>query len=217
MPIMETPPQDLVSFGSSFELQPPSGAAGQKVTLNARPGPSIQLQWGALVVADPWYLEALPAQQIIFLGKGEKATLLSTIDVSREGEAEPVTIACAAAIGPVDQVADWRPLVDDEAHFHLYPDSGLGAFFDITDVSTLRPYFADDQHMFGVYKRALGEQVVTMDKDGRVAAVVFSVPDGPAEYPVYAGFDPDGLAIAALVDLKILNPIRPWHAENWPE
>jgi len=81
----------------------------------------------------------------------------------------------------------------------------LGAFYDVTDAASLRPLFEDDQHMQAVYNRALEEQVVTMDVDGRVAAVVFLCPDGSGLYPVYAGFDKDMQAVAVLVDLKLLD------------
>jgi hypothetical protein len=190
-------PQDLVRFGSSYLV------SAQPVRLAAMPGPSLALRWGTLALADPWFPEMLPEFQVIGLGQGEKPTLLSTIDVQRGGEAQ--TIACAAMIGPVDEVVTWRPLVQGEAHFHLDSDSALGAFYDITDAASLRPLFEDDQHMQAVYNRALEEQVVTMDVDGRVAAVVFLCPDGSGLYPVYAGFDKDMQAVAVLVDLKLLD------------
>ncbi|WP_444855766.1 hypothetical protein [Sphingosinicella sp.] len=191
-------------FGSSFELGH-GGNMGQKVMLTATPGPTIDLRWGALAVADPWFPGALPEHQLIGMGRGEVPTFLSTIEVLREGKVEPVTLAAAAGIGPVDRVVTWRPLVQDEAHFHLYPDSALGAFYDITDTAALRPFFEDDEHMFGIYKRALDKHIVAMDVDGRAAAVVFEVPDGPALYPAYAGFDEDMRAVAVLIDLQILD------------
>ena len=80
-------------------------------------------------------------------------------------------------------MASWQPLVVREAHFHLDSDSALGAFFDITDAAVLRPLFKDDMHMQGVYNRALEERIVTMEAEGRVAAVVFLCPDGSGLYP----------------------------------
>jgi hypothetical protein len=196
--------QDLVAFGASYALPGVVGRPEQTVTLTAEPGPSIDLRWGTLALADPWWPEALPEHQVIGIGQGRQPTLLSTIRVQREGKAEPVTMACAASIGPVDQVANWRPLVRDEAHFHLDVDSALGAFYDITDSPALRPAFENAQHMKGVYDRALEEQIVAMEVDGRVAAVVFLCPDGAGLYPVYAGYDRDAQAVAVLIDLKIL-------------
>lgn len=194
---MDIQPEDLVRFGSTYTV------SEQPVTLAAMPGPSLALRWGTLALADPWFPEMLPEFQVIGLGQGEKPTQLSTIDVQRGEKAQ--TIACAAMIGPVDEVVTWRPLVQNEAHFHLDCDSALGAFYDITDAASLRPLFEDDQHMQAVYNRALEEQVVTMDVDGRVAAVVFLCPDGSGLYPVYAGFDKDMQAVAVLVDLKLLD------------
>ncbi len=190
-------PQDLVGFGSGFELP------GGSVTLQATPGPSISLRWGTLAVADPWWPEALPEYQVIGIGKGDKPTLLSTIQVPRGDGYE--AIACAATIGPVEHVATWQPLVRDEAHFHLDSDSALGAFYDITDAPVLRPLFQDAKHMQGVYSRALVERIVAMEVDGRVAGVVFLCPDGSGLYPAYAGYDRDTGAVAVLVDLKTLD------------
>lgn len=196
---MAIEPQDLVAFGTSFELPE------QSVTLKATPGPSVSLRWGTLAVADPWFPEALPEYQVIGINKGENPTLLSTIERPRAGSDDPVPMACAATIGPIDQVATWHPLVQDEAQFHLDSDSALGAFYDITDSAVLRPFFEDAQHMQGVYNSALEQQIVTMEIDGRVAAVVFLCPNGSGLYPAYAGFDKDMQAVAVLVDLKLLD------------
>ena len=114
-------------------------------------------------------------------------------------------MSCAAAIGRVDEVASWQPLVVREAHYHLDSDSALGAFYDITDAAVLRPLFDDAKHMQGVYNRALEERIVTMEVDDRVVAVVFLCPDGSGLYPAYAGFDKDMQAVAVLVDLRLLD------------
>ena len=196
---MSTPPDDLVAFGKAFELR------GETVTLTATPGPSVSLRWGTLALADPWWPEMLPEFQVIGIGKGQQPTVLSTISLPREGRPEPVPMSCAAAVGRVDEVTRWHPLVVNETHFHLDSDSALGAFYDITDSAVLRPLFADDLHMQGVYNRALEERVVTMEADGRVVAVVFLCPDGSGLYPAYAGFDKDMQAVAVLVDLRLLD------------
>jgi hypothetical protein len=201
---MERQPQDLVSFGSRFELRH-GGSTGQRVTLTPMTGPTIDLRCGTLSLADPWYPEMLPDYQVLGLGRGEKPTVLSTIKVLRKDKAEPVTLACAATIGPAHRVTVWRPLVLNETHFHLETDSALGAFYDITDSAALRPFFKDDQYMFDIFKRCLDEHILAMDVDGRAAAVVFGFPDGPCRYPVYAGFDKDMCAVAVLVDFSILD------------
>ena len=121
---------------------------------------------------------------------------------------------CAAAFGTLYVVLEWRPVAQKGQPFWLYPDSALGAFYDFADDPALRPLFGDEQHMFGVYKRALKNYIVPMRVEGRVAAVVFLAPDGAAAYPVYAGFGGDGHAVALLVDLKILNPRRPGNKLN---
>lgn len=198
---MDIQPDNLVRFGSSYTK------SEQPVTLAAVPGPPIALRWGTLALADPWFPEMLPENQVIGLGQGEKRTLLSTIDVQRGERVQ--TIACAVAIGQVDDVATWQPLVLDEAHFHLDSDSALGAFYDITDGPALRPLFENDQHMQQVYNQALEERIVTMEVDGRVAAVVFLCPDGSGLYPAYAGVDREMQAVAVLVDLKLLDDAEP--------
>ena len=140
-------PHNLVSFGSSFEV------SGHLVTLSPSPGPVIDLRWGTLALADPWWPEELPELQVIGIPQGEQPTTLSTIALPRQGRVEPVPMSCAATIGRVDQVASWQPLVVREAHFHLDSDSALGAFYDITDAAVLRPLFEDAQHMQSVYNR----------------------------------------------------------------
>ena len=210
---LETPPKELVSFGSKFQLQDGAGA-GQTVTLKAIPGPLIDSRSGAFAVADPWSREELPERELIRLRPGKQPSLLSTIEVQRQGNAARTTLACAAAIGPLDEVVEWRPVAQKGKPFWLYPDSALGAFYDFADEPALRPLFGDEQHMFGVYKRALKDYIVPMRVEGRVAAVVFLAPDGAAAYPVYAGFGGGGHAVALLVDLKILNPRRPWNKLN---
>jgi hypothetical protein len=175
------------------------------VTLTATPGPAISLRWGTRAVADPWWSEMLPEHQAIAIAKGEQPTLLSGIALPREGRTEPVPMSCAAAIGPVDQVATWQPLVKDDEHFHLDSDSALGALYDITDASVLRPLFEDARHMQQVYNRALAERIVTMEAAGRVAAVVFLCPDGSGLYPAWTGYDRNMVAVAVLVDLKLLD------------
>jgi hypothetical protein len=147
----------------------------------------------------------LPEHLLLPIGKGEQPTLPSSIALPPEGRTEPAPMSCAAAIGPVDQVATWQPLVEDEEHFHLDSDSALGAFYDITDASALRPLFENDMHMQQVYNRALADRIVTVEVDGRVAAVVFLCPDGSGLYPAWTRFDRDMVAIAALVDLRLLD------------
>ena len=196
---MGTAPDDLVDFGKTFRV------SGRTVTLTPDPGPRVSLRWGTLALADPWWPEALPDTQVIAIGAGVQPTLLSTVAVTREGRATPVPTSCAATIGPVEQVASWQPLVQHDAHVHLDSDSALGAFYDITDADVLRPLFEDAQHMQGVYNRVLDERVVTMEVDGRAAAVVFLCPDGSGLYPAYAGFDKDMQAAAVLVDLRLLD------------
>ena len=142
---------------------------------------------------------------MIGIPQGEQPTMLSTIALPRQGRPEPVPMSCAAAIGRVDHVASWQPLVVREAHFHLDSDSALGAFYDITDAAVLQPLFEDATHMQGVYNRLLDGRIVTMVVEGRVAAVVFLCPDGSGLYPAYAGFDRDMQAVAVLVDLRLLD------------
>jgi hypothetical protein len=195
---MSTAPEVLVGFGHSVELR------GETVPVTATPGPGVPLRWGTLAIADPWFEPSVPKVQQISIGRGEQTTVLSTIAVPRAGQLEPVKVSCAAAIGAVDQVTSWQPLVHHESHFHLDSDSALGAFYDMTDSAVLRPLFEDDQHMQEVYNRALVERIVAMEVDGRVAAAVFLCPDGAGLYPAYAGFDQDLQAVAVLVDLRLL-------------
>jgi hypothetical protein len=194
-----TQPAGLVSFGKRFRLR------DETVRLTATPGPAITLRWGTVAVADPWWPEMLPESQVIAIARGEQPTLLSTVDMPRDATTERAPMSCAAVIGPVDDVVTWQPLVKDEEHFHLDSDSALGAFYDITVASALRPLFEDARHMQQVYNRALTERIVAMEIAGDVAAVVFLCPDGSGAYPAWAGFDRDMAAVAVLVDLNLLD------------
>lgn len=196
---MSTAPEVLVGFGHSVELR------GEAVTVTATPGPSVPMRWGTLAIADPWFLPSVPEIQQISIGKGDQATVLSTIALPRDGQPEPVEMSCAAAVGAVGQVMSWQPLVQNESHFHLDCDSALGAFYDVTDSAVLRPLFEDDLYMQQVYNRTLVERIVAMEVDGRVAAALFLCPDGSGLYPAYAGFDHDLRAVAVLVDLNLLH------------
>ena len=148
--------------------------------MTATPGPGVPLRWGTLAIADPWFAPSVPKVQQISIGQGEQTTVLSTIAVPRAGQPEPAKVSCAAAIGAVDQVTSWQPLVHQESHFHLDCDSALGAFYDVTDSAVLRPLFEDDQHMQEVYNRALVERIVAMEVDGRVAPLSSCAPTAPA-------------------------------------
>jgi hypothetical protein len=196
---MSPAPEALVGFGTVVRMH------GEAVTLTPTPGPAVSLPRGTLAVADPWFTPGLPELQQISIAQGEQPTVLSTVAMPREKHPEPVAMSCAAAIGRVEEVSSWQPLVQGERHYHLDSDSALGAFYDITDTAVLRPLFEDDLHMQGVYNRALAERVVAMEAGGRVAAVVFLCPDGSGLYPVYAGFDKDRRPIAVLVDLRLLD------------
>lgn len=201
---MDVQPQDLVAFGDRYLFPGNDRYPQQTVTLTATPGPALSMRFGAVAIADPWYPQDAPRYPSIALGKGEKATVLTTIAHTRAG-GELESMAVAASIGALDEVVTWHPLVQDEQHFHLDDDSALGAFYEITDADLLQPLFEDDLHMKGVYDRALTKPVVSMELDDRVVAVVFLCPDGSGLYPTWAGFDKDMTAVAVLVDLKILS------------
>ena len=62
-------------------------------------------------------------------------------------------------------------------------------------------------YMPGANKRALEEQIVTMDIDGRAVAAVFLCPDGSGLYPAYLGYDKDMVMVASLVDLLLLTDV----------
>jgi len=200
-------PEKLVEFGARYVLGGNSAGLGQTVTLTARPGPSIFMEWGMLAVTDPWWPPALPEASMGIIGRGDQPTTLSTISFRREDKPEPVTMACAASVGPVDQVAGWQPIAVDEQHFHLDSDSALGVFYDISGQDALDPLFQDGEHMQQVYNRALEEQIVAMEIGGRAVAAVFLCPDGSGLYPAYLGYDKDMRMVAALVDLLLLTDV----------
>ena len=81
---MTARPQDLVDFGARI-LVPDGGLhPEQVVTLDAVPGPSLAMRYGALAIADPWWPEVAPQEPVIALGGGDKATVLSTVALARD-------------------------------------------------------------------------------------------------------------------------------------
>lgn len=202
---MQIQPHALVNFGDRYMFAEREVRPGQTVTLTAMPGPPLDLVSGRLALADPWWPEGAPTDPLTDLGSGPHPTSLSTVGILRAGRAEPATVACAASIGHLDRVAAWRPVAHNDTDVHLQVDSGLGAFYDITDAPALLLSFQDDRNMNSVFDRALAEKVITMHAGGRATAVVFECPDGPGLYPVYAGLDSHGQTVAVVTDLLILS------------
>ena len=195
---MTLEPRDLVAFGDAYDWP----AEGERppvpgVALRALPGPT--LPGGAVVVADPWWPENQPTAAHCQLPPGGPVTL-GVLQFPQL----PGPLACSAVIGQLDRVLEWRPLVVNGEQVQLNVDSALGAFYDIADLDALKPLFSDDEYMLGVHERALGESVVAIDLEGRVAAVVFMCGMCDGLYPVYVGHAADGSSVAVLVDLALL-------------
>ncbi|WP_457206143.1 hypothetical protein [Nocardioides sp. P5_C9_2] len=201
---MAVRPEDLVRFGDRYLFPDNERYEEQVVSLTRTQGPTLDMPFGAVAIADPWWPDVAPRSPLIALGKGSHPTTLTTIARTRSTRAHSDTVPVAASIGALDRVALWRPMVQDETHFHLDVDSSLGAFYDITDAAGLQPLFEDTHEMKDVHDRVRAEGVVTMEVTGRDVAVVFGLPDGPGLYPVHAGFDRDGKAVAVLVDMLLM-------------
>lgn len=88
-------PQDLVRFGDRYLVPGNERYPAQTLMLTATPGPSLRMNFGALAIADPWFPEAAPQQSLIFLGEGEKPTVLTSVTHTRadSGRGEPTRLS----------------------------------------------------------------------------------------------------------------------------
>lgn len=136
------------------------------------------------------------------MGAKDCPTAVTTITPTRADIGATEVRPVAATVGKVADVAAWHPLAG-EGQFQLDSDSSLGAFYEITDATALQPLFEDDLYMQGIFNRALTESIVPMEANGRTLAVAFRC--GKDLHPAWAGFDSEGVAVAALLDFGLLS------------
>lgn len=194
--------QDLVEYGAIYAFPGNGRHRRETVTLTATPGPTLSTRFGLIAIADPWFPEAAPTSGAIGLGAGEYPTVLTTITRTRVDTGASESMAVAASIGAVADVAVWHPLAQDGRQFRLDSDSSLGAFYEITDAAALQPLFEDSLFMQAIFNRALDELIVPLEVDGRTLAAAFLC--GKDVHPAWAGYDENGAGIAVLLDLGVL-------------
>jgi len=198
-PADEPAPADLVAFGDQYEWP-----SGQRATMTAMPGPRLRLSYGAVAVADPGWPEKLAPYAISgFGGAGEFPVMLSTLAFPREGLPDEV-VPCAAAIGNLDLVTAWYPVLGAKGRHFLEVNTGLAAFYDLADTHIMETLASDEEFMRGLLRDTVEKSMTTIVVDGRVAGVAFRCGDGEA-FPTYHGFGRDGGAEALLVDLQLLD------------
>ena len=195
-------PQDLVEYGATYVFPGTSRHRRDTVTLTDTLGPTLSTRFGLIAVADPWFPEVAPTYGAIGLGEGEHPTVLTTITRTRADTGATESMPVAATVGAVADVALWHPLAQDGRQFHLDSDSSLGAFYEITDAAALQPVFEDSLFMQGIFNRALEELIVPLEVDGRTLAAVFLC--GKDLHPAWAGYDANGVGVAALLDFRVL-------------
>ena len=198
---MNLEPCDLVAFGDEYDW-PAEGErpAVSGVVLEALLGPTLGLPGEAVVVADPWWPETFPEYAHFFL-PSDAPVVLGTVSLPHLS----APLVYAAAVGRVEEVDTWLPLAFDGEDLHLEVDTGLGAFFDVTDTALLKQLFTDDEYTLELGRRVLEEKAVAVEAEGRVVAVLFECGMGDGSYPVYLGFNVDGAPKAMLVDLELLH------------
>jgi hypothetical protein len=195
-------PQDLVELGARYVFPRGHRFHQETVMLAAKPGPTLTMTWGALAIADPWFPEAAPTSPMIGLSGKDHPTAVTVIARTRADTGVTEVWPVAAAVGVVADVAAWHPLAD-EGHFQLDSDSSLGAFYEISDGAALQPLFEDARYMQDIFDRALKESIVPMEIEGRTLAAAFLC--GKDLHPAWVGFDPDGVAVAVLLDFGVLS------------
>jgi len=194
-------PKDLIEYGARYDFPRNAHYEHETVTLTALPGPTLPTTWGAVAIADPWYPETAPTQPAATIGMRDQPTALTVISRTRRSDRVQEVWPVAATVGAVERVAVWHPLSND-GQFRLDSDSSLGAFYEITDAATLQPLFEDDDHMQAVFQRAIDEQILALEVDGRTVASVFVC--GKDLHPAWIGYDADGVGIALMLDLGLL-------------
>ena len=206
-PTMSVAPHDLVGFGDRYRFPAGPHYVEDVCALSSIRGPALEMRFGLVAMADPLVPSAAPKFGDTSLGGGgTKATTLAAISRTRVDGSRVDPQCVAAAIGDVNQVVSWYPLLShNNSRSHLEVDSGLGAFYEITDASLVWPLFEDDHYMQGIHDRALSELVVPIEASGRVVASVFLVSGGAGVHPAWEGFDRDMSAVAMLVDTGILS------------
>ncbi|GAB3257995.1 hypothetical protein [Nocardioides dilutus] len=200
-------PHGLLGFGDQYTFPAGPDYVEDVCALSSIRGPALEMRFGLVAMADPLVPSAAPEYGDTSLGGGgTKTTTLTAISRTRVDGSGVDPQCVAAAIGDVDRVASWQPLLShNDSRSHLEVASGLGAFYEITDASLVWPLFEDDRHMQGIHERALSELVVPIEASGRVVATVFLVSGGAGVHQVWEGFDRDMSAVAMLVDTGILS------------
>lgn len=195
-------PQDLVEYGATYVFPGTSRHRRDTVILTATAGPTLSTKFGLIAIADPWFPEAAPTSSAIGLGRGEYPTILTTITRTRADTGASESMPVAAMIGAAANVAVWHPLAQDGRQFHLDSDSSLGAFYEITEATALQPIFEDSLLMQRIFNRALEELIVPLEVDDRTLATAFLC--GKDLHPAWAGYDANGVGVAALLDFGVL-------------
>lgn len=195
-------PQDLVEYGAVYAFPGNGRHRPETVTLTATAGPTLSTRFGLIAIADPWFPEAAPTSGAIGLGAGDYPTGLTTITRTRADAGTSESMAVAANIGAVADVAVWHPLAQDGRQFRLDSDSSLGAFYEITDAAALQPLFEEPRFMQAIFNRALDELIVPLEVDGRTLAAAFLC--GKDVHPAWTGYDANGAGVAVLLDFGVL-------------
>lgn len=195
-------PQDLLEHGALYVFPGNGRHRRETVALTATAGPTLSTRFGLIAIADPWFPEAAPTSGAIGLGAGECPTALTTITRTRADTGTSESIPVAASIGAAADVAVWHPLAQDGRQFHLDSDSSLGAFYEITDATALQPVFEDSLLMQSIFNRALEDLIVPLEVDGQTLAAAFLC--GKELHPAWAGYDANGVGVAALLDFGVL-------------
>lgn len=195
-------PQELVEYGARYVFPDNGRHRRETVALTATVGPTLSTRFGLIAIADPWFPEAAPTSGAIGLGAGDYPTVLTTITRTRADTGASESMAVAASVGAVADVAVWHPLAQDGRQFRLDSDSSLGAFYEITDAASLQPLFEDALFMQAIFNRALDELIVPLEVEGRTLAAVFLC--GKDVHPAWAGYDANGAGVAVLLDFEVL-------------
>lgn len=194
-------PEDLVEEGAQYVYPRTRRFEREVVTLTAKVGPTLAMRLGAVAIADPWDPDSAPSYAVGSVAAKPCPTTVTVITRTRRDTGALEEQSIAATVGSVDEVSAWHPLAVD-GQFHLDSDSGLGAFYEIYDAAALQPFFEDSDFMFGVFKQALVEGIVPLVVDGKTLASVFRC--GKDVHPVWAGYDEDGVMVAAVIDFGLL-------------
>jgi hypothetical protein len=155
--------------------------------------PFVGVTVGEAAVGDPANLRRKPLK--LGLQPGQQPTELAVLDVggSRRG--------AVLALGDVGAAVTWSPENGASGRLaRLRTESGVGCVYDAGDVKAVKAALGSIDDLVS---RVRDEGLVPLEHAGSVVGAAFDCGAGEGEYLGLRGFDAQGKAVAAAIDLGL--------------